>query len=71
MMAPPPMPAELVRTIREGYVKTLKDPKFIAEVRKRRHDLEPFSTEEMQSLAKEVVSQPPDVVERMKRLLEN
>jgi hypothetical protein len=71
MMAPPPMPTELARPIREGYVKNLKDPEFIAEVRKRRYNLEPFSSEEMQSLAKEVVSQPPDVVERMKKLLEN
>jgi hypothetical protein len=34
-------------------------------------DLEPVSWEEMQSLAKEVTSQPPDVVERVKRILEN
>ena len=49
----------------------LKDPEFIAEVKKRRYDLEPVSWEEMQNLAKEVTSQPPDVVERVKRILEN
>ena len=71
MMAPPGMAADLARTIREAYGKMLKDPEFIAEVKKRRYDLEPVSWEEMQSLAKEVTTQPPDVVERVKRILEN
>ncbi len=71
MVAPPGMSADLARTIRDGYAKMLKDPEFIAEVKKRRYDLEPVTWEEMQSLAKEVTSQPPDVVERVKRILEN
>jgi tripartite-type tricarboxylate transporter receptor subunit TctC len=71
MLAPPGMDANLARTIREGYANTMKDPEFIAEVKKRRYDLEPVSAEEMQSLAREVVSQPPDVVERVKKILAN
>jgi tripartite-type tricarboxylate transporter receptor subunit TctC len=71
MVAPPAMPAELARGIRDAYGKMLKDPEFTAEVKKRRYDLEPVSWEEMQSLAKEVTSQPPDVIERVKKILEN
>jgi tripartite-type tricarboxylate transporter receptor subunit TctC len=71
MLAPPGMDANLARTIREGYANTMKDPEFIAEVKKRRYDLEPVPAEEMQSLAREVVSQPPDVVERVKKILAN
>ena len=71
MVAPPGMSAELARAIREGYAKTVKDPEFIAEVKKRRYDLEPVSWEEMQNLAKEVTSQPADVMERVKKILEN
>ena len=71
MVAPPGISADMARTIRDGYGKMLKDPEFIAEVKKRRYDLEPVSWEEMQSLAKEVTSQPPEVVERVKRILEN
>ena len=70
-MAPPGMSPNLARTVREAYAKMLKDPEFIAEVKKRRYDLEPVSWEEMQSLAKEVTSQPHDVVERVKKILEN
>jgi hypothetical protein len=71
MVAPPAMSPDLVRTIRDGYAKTLKDPEFVEEVKKRRYDLEPVAAEEMQTLAKEVVTQPPDVLERVRRLLEN
>jgi len=71
MVAPPGMAADLARTIRTGYEKMLKDPEFIAEVKKRRYDLEPVSWEEMQNLAKEVTSQPVDVMERVKKILEN
>jgi len=71
MLAPPGVAAELSRTIREGYAKMLKDPEFIAAVKKRRYDLEPVSWEEMQNLAKEVTSQPPDVMERVKKILDS
>jgi tripartite-type tricarboxylate transporter receptor subunit TctC len=71
MLAPPGMAPDVARTIRDSYAKMLKDPEFIAEVKKRRYDLEPVSWEEMQSLANEVTSQPPEVVERVKRILEN
>jgi len=71
MVATPGMSADLARTIRESYAKMLKDPEFIAEVKKRRYDLEPVSWEEMQNLAKEVTTQPPDVIERVKKILEN
>ena len=71
MFAPPGMAADVARVIREGYAKTLKDPEFIAEVKKRRYDLEPVTWQEMQNLATEVTSQPPDVVARVKKILEN
>jgi len=71
MVAPPGMSADIARTIRGGYEKMLKAPDFIAEVRKRRYDLEPVSWEEMQSLAKEVTSQTPDVVERVKKIMQD
>jgi len=71
MVAPPGMAGETARVIRDGYGKMLKDPEFIAEVKKRRYDLEPVSWEEMQNLAKEVTSQPAEVIERVKKILEN
>jgi len=70
-VAPPGLSADLARTLREGYGKMVKDPDFVGEVKKRQYALDPVSAEEMQSLAREVVNQPADVIERVRKLLEN
>src|SRR5438093_10401217 len=69
MLPPPGMAADLARTIRTGYEKMLKDPEFIAEVNKRRYDLEPVSWDEMQNLSQEVTDQPADVIEHRKMIM--
>jgi len=52
-------------------VSALKDPELKVEVEKRNYELEPVSGEELESLAKEVMAQPPAVIERMKKVLGN
>jgi hypothetical protein len=50
-------------------MKTMDDPEFMAEARKRDWELNPVSGERLDLLAKEVIVQPPGVIERMKRIL--
>ena len=69
ILASPGIPSERVRLLREAYTKMLKDPEFLADARKRQWDINPTSGEKLEQLAKEVISQPPEVVERMKKLL--
>ena len=48
------------------------DPSYVDVARfveQLQSELDPVSGEELESLAKEIVAQPPDVVERMKKLL--
>ena len=71
MVAPPGVPAERVKILREAYARALKDPDLIAEVTKSRLDMEPSSGEEIQSLFKDLMDQPREVVERVKKLEEN
>jgi tripartite-type tricarboxylate transporter receptor subunit TctC len=68
-MAPPNMRPEIVRTLREAFNKTMKDPDFIAEAKKKRLDLDPTTGEEVQGIAVEVLTQPKDVIERLKKLM--
>ncbi len=58
-----------VKLLREAYAKTLKDPELLAEVKKRGWEVNPLTGEELESLAKEVIAQPPEVIERMKWVL--
>ena len=68
MMAPADTPVERVKMLREAYEKAAKDPELLAEAKKLRIDVEPSKGEELQKMAKEVMGQPPEVVEQIKKL---
>jgi tripartite-type tricarboxylate transporter receptor subunit TctC len=69
--ATPGIAPDRLKILREAYLKTLKDPELIAETKRQRWDINPLSGEDMEQLTKEVMSQPKDVIERMKWVLGN
>jgi tripartite-type tricarboxylate transporter receptor subunit TctC len=69
ILATPGIPAERVKLLREAYANMMKDPEFVAEAKKRQWELAPVSGERLEGLAKEVIHQPPDIVERMKKIM--
>ena len=71
MTAPPGVPADRVKILREAYARTLKDPDLLAEVDRQRLDMEPSSGEEIQTLHRDLLDQKREVIERVKKLLEN
>ena len=70
MVAPPGVPADRVKILREAYSKALKDPALLEEVSKSRLDLDPSTGEEIEALIKEVMDQPPEVVTMVKKILD-
>lgn len=66
---PPATPLEHVRIIREAFMKSLSDPELVAEATRRRMEIEYTSGEELEKLAKDVITKDPEVIERMKKLL--
>jgi tripartite-type tricarboxylate transporter receptor subunit TctC len=70
-IGPPGMPEERVKILREAFMKTMNDPGLIADANKRQWDLEPMSGGELESISKEVMVQPPEVIERVKKVLGN
>jgi tripartite-type tricarboxylate transporter receptor subunit TctC len=69
-VASPGLPPERAKILKTAFAKSLNDPEFQAQARERRLDVDPVAGEELQTLAREVLAQPSDVVERMKKLLE-
>jgi tripartite-type tricarboxylate transporter receptor subunit TctC len=69
MITPPGVAAERVRILREAWNRTVKDEEFLAEAKKRGWPVAPIAGEELESLAKEVIAQPPEVVQRLKKVL--
>jgi tripartite-type tricarboxylate transporter receptor subunit TctC len=70
-IAPPGMPAERVSQLRSSFTKALADPDLLADAKKRGWDIDLTSGEELEKLAKEVVVQPPEVIERVRKMLGN
>ena len=66
LVAPPGVAPERVKLLRQAYAETLKDPEVLVEVKKRRWELAPLTGEELEEMAKDVMSQPQNVIERMK-----
>jgi tripartite-type tricarboxylate transporter receptor subunit TctC len=69
--ATPGVPPDRLKSLRVAYLNALKDPELVAEAKKQRWDIEPLSGEEMEQLAKEVMNQPKEVIERMKWVFGN
>ena len=67
----PGIPPDRLKLLRDAYQKTLKDPELIAETKRQRWDIDPLTGEEMEKLSKEVMTQPKEVIERMKWVLGN
>ena len=69
LVGPAGIPPERLKILRSAVASALKDPELKAEAEKRNYELDPVGGEEMQRLAKEVMSQPPAVIERMRKVL--
>ena len=71
MFAPPGMVPDRLKLLRDAFVKTMQDEQFRAEVKKRGYEFDPVGGEELEKLAKDVTAQPPEVIDRLKKVLGN
>jgi tripartite-type tricarboxylate transporter receptor subunit TctC len=67
-MAPPATPVDRVAILRAAHEKAAKDPDLLAEAKKLRIEITHLRGEHLQSIAKEVMTQPPEVMEQIKKL---
>jgi tripartite-type tricarboxylate transporter receptor subunit TctC len=69
IISTPGVPADRLKILRDAFSKALTDPALLADAKKRRLEIDPTAAEELESLAKEVLSTSRETVERMKKLL--
>jgi tripartite-type tricarboxylate transporter receptor subunit TctC len=70
IIAPPGVPADRVRILREAFMKTMQDPVFLDDVKKKKLVADPSSGEAVEAIAKEAVALPREVIEQMKKIFE-
>jgi tripartite-type tricarboxylate transporter receptor subunit TctC len=69
-IAPPGLQADRLRMLRKAFDATMKDPFFIAEVKKRKYSLDPESGGDLEALIKKAYATPKPIVERIAKLIQ-
>jgi len=70
IVAPPGIPADRMRILRDAFLKTMNDADLLTEAKRKNLDITPSTAEELEALAKQVMAQTPDVVARVKTLMD-
>ncbi|HEX9662133.1 MAG TPA: tripartite tricarboxylate transporter substrate-binding protein [Candidatus Binatia bacterium] len=68
-VVPPGTPTARVKLLRDAYAKVMADNALLDEAKKGKMEVEPVSGEELQKLAETMLSHPPGVIARVKKLL--
>jgi tripartite-type tricarboxylate transporter receptor subunit TctC len=68
-VAPPDMPADRLKMLRDAFSATMKDPEFIADAKKQKLDVDPQDGEHLAALIKKIYATPKPVVEKVSELV--
>lgn len=63
LLAPPKVPQDRIEALRAAFDKTVKDPEFIADAKKRGAELDPTPGVEVQKASLAIINSPKDVIE--------
>ena len=69
IIAPPGVAPDKVKILRDAFMKTMNDPELLAEAKKRSLSITPTRGEELEMSAKKVVVQSPEMLQRLKTLM--
>lgn len=68
-VAPPDMAPARLKMLRDAFNATMKDPEFVAEVKRFNLDLDPRTGEQLEKLIREIYATPKEIVERIGELI--
>ena len=69
MVASPGTPPDRSQLLRDAFMKSMSDPALLEEAKQKKMDITPVSGDELAKIAHEVIDQPQDVVERIRKIL--
>ena len=68
-IAPPGVPADRVKALREAFMATMKDPEFLADTGKLQLNIDPTTGEEMERIVAEAYALPDAIVKKVRKAL--
>ncbi len=69
-IAPPGLPPETLKMLRDGFDATMKDPDFIAEVELRKLTMAPETGDRLEALVKKTYATPKPIIDRIGKLIQ-
>ena len=68
-VAPPDLPPERLKMLRDAFAATMKDPEFVSDVQRSKLDLEPIDGEHLATLIAKIYATPKPIIERVSNLI--
>jgi tripartite-type tricarboxylate transporter receptor subunit TctC len=68
-IAPPNIPADRAKALRDAFMATMKDPEFLADTTKLQLTIDPTSGEEMEKIVRDAYALPEAVVQKVRKAL--
>jgi len=68
-VAPPGLPPERLKMLRDAFDATMKDPEFAAEVKRNKFELEPVDGAQLSALIDSIYATPKPIIERVSNLI--
>jgi tripartite-type tricarboxylate transporter receptor subunit TctC len=69
-VAPPDLPPERLKMLRQAFTAMMTDPEFVSEVKRNKFDLEPEDGEHLAGLIRKIYATPKPIIERVSRLIQ-
>ena len=68
-VAPPSLPADKLKMLRDAFDATMKDPEFVADVKRNKFELEPEDGQHLAALIDKIYATPKPIIERVSNLI--
>jgi tripartite-type tricarboxylate transporter receptor subunit TctC len=68
-VAPPGLPPQRLKMLRDAFGATMKDPEFVADVKRNKFDLEPVDGDQLAALINKIYATPKPIIERVSNLI--
>jgi tripartite-type tricarboxylate transporter receptor subunit TctC len=68
-VAPPDLPADRLKLLREAFDRTMRDADFIADVKRNKLELEPEDGEHLEELIRKIYATPKPIIDKVSELI--
>jgi tripartite-type tricarboxylate transporter receptor subunit TctC len=68
-IAPPGIPTERAKALRDAFMATMKDPEFLADMERNKLAVDPTSGEDMEKAVRDAYALPDAIIQKVRKTL--